>query len=235
MNDDIRKNALILWNYLVIKDHLEQADIIFVCGGHDSRVADEATKLFNKGMAGFVVVSGGIKREVYGLSKMALEADILAEHIYNNGVPKECIIKERESKNTGENLEFTERMLHNLGIKHDSAILVQKPYAAKRTLCLAKKKWANKEIYMHTEDVSFDQYLDLGIPDEKIISMMVGEVQRLIYSPQFGWIDEVYVPENVVNAYSYLCEKGYTSRLMSEDVIKKCIEGIQDNISIGAN
>ena len=57
---------------------------------------------------------------------------------------------------------------------------------------------------------------------------------RSIFSPQFGWIDPVDVPKYVLDAYNNLCQLGYTERLMSEDVIQKCLQGTQDNISINA-
>ena len=87
---------------------------------------------------------------------------------------------------------------------------------------------------MDSEKTTFQNYFKSDIPEKKIISMMVGEIQRLIYSPQFGWIDQVDIPQDVLISYRKLCDLGYTERLMSNDVIQKCMNGTQDNVSINA-
>lgn len=229
-----QKYCKILWDYLLLHHELKPADIILVCGGHDVGVAKEAVRLYKNNFAAKIVVSGGIIREIFGRSKKALEADILGEMLIDNGVPKSDILFEREAKNTGENLEFSEKMLTEQGIKFNRVIMIQKPYAERRAWYLALKKWPNKEIIMDSEKTTFENYFKSDIPERKIISMMVGEIQRLIYSPKFGWINKVNIPEDVLIAYRELCNLGYTERLMSDDVIQKCINGTQDNVSINA-
>lgn len=231
----IEKNdCKILWDYLCVHHSLKPSDIILVCGGHDVGVAKEAARLYKEGYANKIVVSGGIMREIFGKSQKALEADILGDLIIDNGVANSDILYERESKNTGENLEFSEKILINKGIKFNAVIMVQKPYAERRSYCLALKKWPQKEILMSSEKIDFEDYFNSVIPERKIISMMVGEIQRLVYSPQFGWMDSIKIPQDVICAYNELCQLGYTERLMSDDVIKKCINGTQDNVSINA-
>lgn len=229
-----KNSCKILWDYLCVHHTLKSSDIILVCGGHDIGVAKEAARVYKEGYAHKIIISGGIEREIFGKSKKALEADILGELIVAEGVAENDIFLEREAKNTGENLEFAERVLVKQGIKYNSIIMIQKPYAERRTLCLALKKWPEREIIMSSEQKSFEEYFNSDIPERKIISMMVGEIQRLIFSPKFGWIDPIDIPQNVLKAYELLCNLGYTERLMSKEVIRKCIIGTQDNMSINA-
>ena len=224
----------ILWDYLCINHSIEPSDIILVCGGHDIGVAKEAVRLYKEHYAPIIVVSGGITREIFGKNRRALEADILGDLIIADGVAKSDVLLEREAKNTGENLEFSERLLTEQGITFNSVIMIQKPYAERRALCLALKKWPNRKIIMSSAETDFEQYFNSDIPERKIISMMVGEIQRLIYSPKFGWIDPIYIPSNVISSYKEFCRLGYTERLMSDEVIQKCIDGTQDNVSINA-
>jgi len=225
----------ILWNYLCMNQIIKQSDLILACGGHDSGVAFQAADLYRQNYAPLIAVSGGIVREVFGESEKALEADILGDLINKNGVPKENIIFERQSKNTGENLEFTEKLMLQKGLNFTSVIIVQKPYAERRTWCLAKKKWPNKTIWMSSEKMSRQEYFALDIPTDKIIGMMVGEIQRLIYSPSFGWIDDVEIPPEVLEAYNELCNLGFIERLMTKEIIESCMKGTQNNLSINAN
>ena len=234
MTIEEQRNCKILWNYLLLHHEIKPSDIILVCGGHDVGVAKEAVRLYKNNFASKIVVSGGITREIFGQSKKALEADILGGLIMAEGVPESDILFEREAKNTGENLEFSEKILAKQGIKFSRVIMIQKPYAERRAWCLALKKWPNKEIIMDSEKTTFQNYFKSDIPEKKIISMMVGEIQRLIYSPQFGWIDQVDIPQDVLISYRKLCDLGYTERLMSNDVIQKCMNGTQDNVSINA-
>ena len=229
-----KKNCKILWDYLCVNHSLKVSDIILVCGGHDAGVAKEAARLYKEGYSSRIIVSGGITREIFGRSERALEADILGDIIIAEGVAKSDIFFEREAKNTGENLEYSENILSRAGFEFKSVILVQKPYAQRRTLCLALKKWPNRDILITSERKGLDEYFNSDIPEKKIVSMMVGEVQRLIYSPQFGWINSIVIPQEVICAYEELCVLGYTDRLMSDEVIQKCIKGTQDNISINA-
>lgn len=229
-----KKICKVLWDYLCMHQNMKKSDIILVCGGHDVGVAKEAARLYNENYAPKVIVSGGIVREIFGQSKKALEADILGDLLVSYGVKKENIYYEREAKNTSENLELSEKLLNNEGILFNRVIMVQKPYAERRAMYLALKKWPNREIILTSEKTTFDNYFNSDIPERKIISMMVGEIQRLIFSPQFGWIDPVDIPQSVLDAYNSLCQLGYTERLMSDDVIQKCLQGTQDNISINA-
>ena len=224
----------ILWNYLCVNHSLKPSDLILVCGGHDVGVAKEAVRLYKEHYAPKIIVSGGITREIFGKSKKALEADILGDLMISDGVAQSDIFFERKAKNTGENLEFSEKILVQQGIEFKRVIMIQKPYAERRALCLALKKWPNREIIMDSEKTNFEKYFNSDIPERKIISMMVGEIQRLVYSPQFGWIDPIDIPQDVLNAYKELCQLGYTERLMSDDVIQRCINGTQDNTSINA-
>lgn len=234
MTVDEKKYSVVLWNYLCLHQRIRKADIILVCGGHDVGVANETARLYKEKYAPRVIVSGGIVREIFGKSKQALEADILGDLLISNGVKKEDILFEREAKNTGENLELSKRILDRAGISFNKVIMVHKPYAERRALSLALKKWPSCEITISSQKISFDEYFNSDIPERKIISMMVGEIQRLILSPQFGWIDPVDIPHCVIDAYNKLCNLGYTERLMSDEVIQKCVRGTQDNVSIDA-
>lgn len=235
MNQSLLNLVEKIWYYLNMHQKINKADIALVCGGHDIGVARKAAQLYKDGYVRLILASGGIIRKIYTENRdvvQALEADIIGSIIKKEGVPVNSILYEKQSKNTGENLDFSLNILKKNNYKINRIILIQKPYAERRLWCLAKKRWPEMEITVTSENITMHDYFRTGIPEKKIISMMVGEVQRLMYSPLFGWIDSIEIPADIIEAYSNLCRLGYTERLMSDEVISQCLAGTQSNISI---
>src|SRR6476660_4570846 len=95
-----------LWDYHHVNNQLEKADCILVLGSHDTRVAERAAELYLQGYAPLVVMSGGLGR----LTKESFtqsEASLFAEIAIKLGVPKDKILLEDKSTNTGENVIFS--------------------------------------------------------------------------------------------------------------------------------
>ena len=49
----------IIWEYCLLHQPLKKADIIFVLGSHDLRVAERAAELYQQELAPLIVFSGG--------------------------------------------------------------------------------------------------------------------------------------------------------------------------------
>ena len=95
-----------LWRHLVVADPTGPSDAIFCFGSRDRAVPARAAELHAAGVAPLVMVSGG------GLiDGHRTEADVFAEDLVARGVPPEQIVRERESRNTGENVTFGVRGL----------------------------------------------------------------------------------------------------------------------------
>ena len=58
----------------------------------------------------------------------------------------------------------------------------------------------------------------------KIVSSMVGDIQRMIIFPQFGWQIKQEVPQEVQNAYRKLKSMGFDEFVISKEKIKQEIE-----------
>src|SRR5215211_2942601 len=107
-----------LWNYHLMKHQIAQADAILVLCSHDERVAERAAQLFHEEWAALVIFSGGqgsITRTLWDEP----EAERFARIAAGLGVPLESMLIEARSTNTGENIEFTKRLLaeHDLDPK----------------------------------------------------------------------------------------------------------------------
>src|SRR3989338_5227466 len=137
-NETTDELAKIIWDYHHLNHKLEKADCIFVLGSHDTRVAEYAADLFLKGFSPYIIFSGGLGSLTKDIFQKP-EADIFAEIAIKRGVPPEKILIENKSSNTGENVEFTKKLLDEKGLNFNSFILVQKPYMERRTFATFKK------------------------------------------------------------------------------------------------
>jgi uncharacterized SAM-binding protein YcdF (DUF218 family) len=129
-----------LWDFHHTHHKLEKTDCILVLGSHDLRVAERAAQLFLEGWAPMIIFSGGLgnfTKEMW----TETEADQFAAIAVSMGVPKESILVENKSTNTGENILFTQQLLAQKNLDPQSFILVQKPYMERRSYATFKKHW----------------------------------------------------------------------------------------------
>ncbi|HLD30491.1 MAG TPA: ElyC/SanA/YdcF family protein, partial [bacterium] len=195
-----------------------QPDLMLILGTHDTRVIDEAAKLYislgRKPKA--VIFSGGRGRSSQLLQdKTGLtgsEAEILAElfkrALRANGVlqieiDRINIILETESENTGQNIQFSKRIIEERGLPSAKTIVIQSPALQKRSMATFEKEFGFEGIsYTYRPDTASMTQQET----EDLAGWMTGEVDRLRrYGPEGeGFIAAVDVPEDI---------KGIASRL----------------------
>src|SRR6187431_713653 len=122
MDDRIRALAEQLWHYHQLNHELARADVIMVLCSHDTGVADRGAQLFLDGWAPLLIFSGGLG-SITGRLWTEPEADRFSEIAVKMGVPRDHILIENRSTNTGENVRFTKRLLEEKGIEPRTFIL----------------------------------------------------------------------------------------------------------------
>lgn len=210
---DVDRLARIVWDYHHLHHPLKPADILLVQGSHDLRVAEHGARLYLDGWAPRMVFSGGLgnlTREIWDEP----EAEKFARVARELGVPDHAILIESQSTNTGDNVQFTKRLLRTRGLDPDRFILVQKPYMERRTYATFKKVWPEKQAIVTSPPIDFDDYPTDAIPKEKVIEIMVGDLQRIRLYPERGFQIEQPIPEHVWDAYERLVELGFTANLI---------------------
>ena len=214
-NDNVYRNAQLLWDYLVLRQPLQKSDCILVFGGHDPSVAVHAANLYKQKWSDSIIVSGGVihPAHYYGNERDAIEADALTEVLLREGIPETAIYKECRAKNTSENFWFTRDLLEEKELNYESFILVQKPYTERRTFLTGQNRWPEKKLIISSIHVSFDEYMSGTIEQKKIIDMMTGEVYRISKYPELGYFQKQDIPTDVWNAYIWLKEQGFSSRI----------------------
>lgn len=173
INEEILSLARLLWDYHQMHHQLQKADCILALGSHDLRVPQRVAELYLQGFAPLVIMSGGLgnfTQEIW----TEKEADKFAAIAIEKGVPKEAILIENNSTNTGENILFTQKLLQEKGLNPLRFIVVQKPYMERRSYATFKKHWPEKKLMVTSPQISFEEYPNAEIPLERVTILWLG-------------------------------------------------------------
>ena len=217
MHKRIRDLASIIWNYHKLNHPLEKADAILVLCSHDERVVERAVELYEEDWAPLVIFSGGlgaITRKLW----TEPEAERFARLAIATGVPKDKVIIENRSSNTGENILYTKQLVADMGLELQKFIVVQKPYMERRSFATFRRWWPEKQVIVTSPQIGFDDYLanyaNSALSPNEVVSIMVGDLQRIRVYPARGYQIEQDVPSEVIAAYDELIAEGFTNYLI---------------------
>jgi uncharacterized SAM-binding protein YcdF (DUF218 family) len=205
--------AQTLWEYHHVHHTLEKSDCILVLGSHDLRVAERGAELYLAGWAPLLVFSGGLGRLTEEIWSEP-EADKFAAVAMAMGVPREAILIENKSTNTGENILFTQQLFKAKGIDPQSFIVVQKPYMERRSFATFKKHWPDKKLTVTSPQITLTDYPNEDISLKEVIHIMAGDLQRIKIYPEKGFQIPQEIPNDVWEAFEQLVALGYRSHLV---------------------
>jgi len=218
MEKRIRALAQKIWDYHQLNHELSKAGAILVLCSYDKAVAERGAQLWLDGWAPLLIFSGGLGSITSRLWREP-EADQFAQIAVGMGVPTDSILTENRSTNTGENILFTKRLLAERHIDVGKFLLVQKPYMERRSYATFRKLWPEKELVVTSPKVSFDEYLTKYSNDAlsaaDVISIMVGDLQRIQVYPDKGYQIPQDIPDAVRDAYEQLVRAGYDKHLIT--------------------
>ena len=217
MNDRHLELAQIIWDYHRLNHQLKKSDAILVLCSHDERVAERSVELFKASWAPLIIFSGGsggITKDLWDEP----EAVRFGRLAVASGVDPERIILEDRSTNTGENIKFTRELVESRKLDLQKFIVVQKPYMERRSFATFRKFWPEKEVIVTSPQTSFTEYLakysNSALSSEDVVSIMVGDLQRIRIYPAKGFQIEQEVPAETVSAYEELVAAGFTKFLV---------------------
>jgi uncharacterized SAM-binding protein YcdF (DUF218 family) len=217
MTPRIRALVETVWNYHQLNHQISRADAILVLCSHDTIVAERGAGLFLEGWAPLLIFSGGLGA-ITSRFWSEPEADQFADIAVRMGVPRERILIENRSTNTGENVLFTKRLLAERHLDPAKFILVQKPYMERRSYATFKKVWPEKEVVVTSPRLSLDEYLERysheALSKDDVISIMIGDLQRIRLYPEKGFQIHQDIPDDVWRAYDALVDAGYDRHLI---------------------
>lgn len=216
MDERLRPWVTKLWDYHRLHHELKKCDAILVLCSHDRSVAERGAQLWLDGWAPLLIFSGGLGAITSRFWKEP-EADQFANVAAGMGVPRERIIIENRSTNTGENILFTRKLLAEMRIDPRTFIVVQKPYMERRSYATFRKVWPEKEVVVTSPQLSLDEYLNLShapLSADDAIAIMVGDLQRIRIYAERGFQIPQDIPADVWEAYERLVAAGYDRDLV---------------------
>jgi hypothetical protein len=78
-------------------------------------------------------------------------------------------------------------------------------------------EWPEVPASLASERMTLDEYFTADLPAEKIIPIMLGDLQRVWIYGRRGWSAPQIVPARVMDAYRELKALGFTQQLLSEE------------------
>jgi uncharacterized SAM-binding protein YcdF (DUF218 family) len=219
VNDVADRAARILWDYLQMHHSFRRCEAIFGLCSMDDRVAVRVAQLHEQGCGAYIIFSGGIAHQSDALRPawVSPEAEHFAEVAVRHGAPRDKILIENRASNTGENINYTYQLLQERNLHPKSLLLVQKPYMERRAYATFKKQWPDPgtSFMVTSPPIPYDEYFNLANPKERVIHIMVGDLQRVLEYPKLGYQVRQMIPDNVWQAYRQLVRLGYTKHLIN--------------------
>ncbi|MFI5913932.1 YdcF family protein [Dactylosporangium sp. NPDC051541] len=211
--EEHRADVETLWEYHNMHHELRPCDVGIGLGSHDLGVAIIATDLYHRGFYPLLVFTGAnapttIERFPRG------EAVHYAEYAVGHGVPADAVLIEPRATNTQQNFELTLTLLDGQGVAIRSAIVMSRPYQQRRAYATAKKLWPQVDVICASNPLDLDSYVRSIGDHSKVISMLVGDTQRVEVYAERGFAIPQEVPADVSTAYERLVRAGYTSRIL---------------------
>ena len=219
MTEQALRLARVLWDYHQLNHEPLPADVIVALGTNDLRVAEFAADLYRRGYGKTVVCTGGMAHgsDLLATNWAVSEAEMYAEVLERDGVPKEAILLETRAMNTAENFIFTRELLLKAGIQRRNILIAVKPFMQRRAWATLAVEWPEMPATVASPRLSLDEYFTANLTPEKIVNIIVGDLQRIWVYARKGYSAPQRVPDEVMRAYEGLVRLGFTQHLIESE------------------
>ncbi len=212
-----------IFSYMSLNQEIKKCDVIIGCGCSNLDIPIVCSELYKKGFSNKIIFAGGYGKITKDKFQKQ-EAVIYKEIAIKEGVKEADIYLEKESSNTTENFLFSKKVMENNHWNVQSILVVHNKAYERRILNTAKKVFPEKEIIITSKNLSFDEFfknLQGKNPTERkiLVSVLVGNIQRMVLYPQFGIQVEEKVPKEVIESYQKLKKIGYDMDILSKEKI----------------
>ncbi len=175
-------------NFIFVSEQPEKADAIFLPGGSHPQQPEYAAELYHKGLAKWLIPSGGIsvkrdkwpgvrsKADIYNKNYHS-DCEFFTDVLVKNGVPIDVIIEENKSGHTRDNAFLSRKAVDKKGIEIKTAIIVCKAFHARRCLMLYQMAFPDVKIKVcpvHCYNITKDNWYQT----EEGIDRVLGELAR---------------------------------------------------------
>ena len=203
-----------LWSYHRLDDGQDvTTDVGIGLGSHDLSPADVAADLYHRGRFPLIVFTGAnapttVERFPRG------EAVHYREHALSLGVPDAAILTEPTATNTAENITRTRELLTTTGHHVETVTLISRPYQQRRARATCRKLWPEVTPVAAGITMSLGEYIASIGDESRVITMLVGDTQRIEVFAELGYAVPEAMPGKVIAAFALLVKQGFTDRLI---------------------
>lgn len=219
MNEEALRLARIIWDFHQLRQETVPADVIIALGTNDLRVAEFAADLYHSGYGPLLVCTGGMAHQgdLLATPWPKTEAEMYADVLERRGVPRDRILLEKRATNTAENIRFTRELLEDREICPRNILIAVKPFMQRRVWATLAVEWPAMRATIASPKITLDEYFTSELPAEKIVNIMLGDLQRIWIYARRGWSAPQVIPAEVRDAYQGLVARGFTKHLIPED------------------
>jgi hypothetical protein len=223
LSDAEVRAAEIVYQFHQLRQTPIPADVVIALGTNDLRVAEYAADLFLRGYGKWLLCTGGVAHQGDLLETpwgdRATEAEMYAEVAARKGVPRARILLEKRARNTAENLRFSREVVREAGLPVRNVLVVVKPFMERRAWATFAVEWPEMAATVASQPelrASLQAYCSTPeLPLEKIVHILMGDLQRIWVYGAKGWSAAQRVPEEVMDAYRMLKAAGWTRHLLA--------------------
>jgi uncharacterized SAM-binding protein YcdF (DUF218 family) len=219
VNEEVLGLARLIWDYHQLGHQPVPAEFIVALGTNDLRVAEFAADLYLRGYGSTLICTGGVAHQgdLLATDWGVTEAEMYAKVAERRGVPRERILLETRATNTSENIRFVRDLFAGREIRPRNIVIAVKPFMQRRVWATLAVQWPEISATLASPQMTLEQYFTDELTPEKIINIMVGDLQRIRVYAGRGWSAPQQVPAEVDNAYRKLIVLGFTEHLIAED------------------
>jgi len=206
-----KKQAEEIFNYLYLQEDETKSDIIIGFGHFDLQIPKHCGDILSKGYSDTIIFTGGVGAGTADLNKP--EAFAFLEVFKNQKYPynPNKILTEPNSTNTGENIQFAEKILREKnpaftfeeGI--EKAIIVANPYRQRRVYLTCINYYPEVKFINCPPPSDFememDKFEDKGFD---LIDLLIGEIDRLEKYQHMNYIASVNIPEEIMKIATFI-------------------------------
>lgn len=208
--------AEIVWKFMQVGHTPIPADLMLVFGTNDLRVATFAAGVYHRGLAPLAMTTGGIAHQGDLLATPwdRPEAAVFAEEMTKRGVPAEHVLIEPRATNTAENIRFARALVDaRPGPRPRNLVAVVKPFMQRRVLATMAVHWPEMPFSLASWNSTFAGYCTPDLPPDKVLNILLGDLQRIWLYAERGWSAHQVIPDSVRHAFDRLVELGYDRHL----------------------
>ncbi len=164
-------------DFVFIENPPVAADIIMIPGGSRSQLMEKACELFKKGLAPYILPSGGPNKNI---PQWKSEWEFLRNIALSSGIPEKAILQEDKALNTLENAILSRQVVDAKQINILKVLFVCKAHHARRALMTYQTAFPNNIQFIVIPIVDErDVRKDNWYLNEAKIKIVMSEVEKI--------------------------------------------------------